>query len=105
MNKVFVLVLADTETKEALGRVVNAMQTQARRFRGVPGDQLLSADRAWSTVHRVSKSRSKYNAKQAASMGQAAKNRRLLNGSRYCRYEDSVEIPCRSRTPPYEIRF
>jgi len=38
MNKVFVLVLADTETKEALGRVVNAMQSQARRFRGVPGD-------------------------------------------------------------------
>jgi hypothetical protein len=27
MNKAFVLVLADTETKEDLGRVVNAMQT------------------------------------------------------------------------------
>ena len=32
MNKVFVLVLADTETKEALGRVVNAMET-AKEFK------------------------------------------------------------------------
>lgn len=53
----------------------------------------------------VSDSRSRYRAKHAASIGQAAKNRRLLNGSRYCRYEESVEIAWRIRTPPYEIRF
>lgn len=38
MNKGFVLVLADTETKEALGRVVNAMQT-AKEFKDA-GDEV-----------------------------------------------------------------
>lgn len=38
MNKVLVLVLADTETKEALGRVVNALQT-AKEFKQA-GDEL-----------------------------------------------------------------
>lgn len=38
MNKVLVLVLADTETKEALGRVVNALQT-AKEFKD-GGDEL-----------------------------------------------------------------
>jgi len=38
MNKVFVLVLADIETKEALGRVVNAMQT-AKEFKDA-GDEV-----------------------------------------------------------------
>ncbi|MEX2080097.1 MAG: hypothetical protein WEC33_00645 [Dehalococcoidia bacterium] len=38
MNKVLVLVLADTETKEALGRVVNALQT-AKEFKE-GGDEL-----------------------------------------------------------------
>lgn len=38
MNKVLVLVLADTETTEALGRVVNALQT-AKEFKDA-GDEL-----------------------------------------------------------------
>ena len=38
MNKVLVLVLADIETKEALGRVVNALQT-VREFKDA-GDEV-----------------------------------------------------------------
>ncbi len=45
MNKVFVLVLADTEAQEALGRVVNAMQT-AKEFKDAGDDVRLVFDGA-----------------------------------------------------------
>ncbi len=45
MNKVFVLVLADTETKGDLGRVVNAMQT-AKEFKDAGDDVRLVFDGA-----------------------------------------------------------
>jgi hypothetical protein len=48
----------------------------------------------------VSASRNKYKAKQAAHIGHAAKNKRLLNASKYWENADKVEPPCNTNISP-----